>query len=56
MTAPKPPRSILDPAFVYVPAARTDIRATFARLRAEQQAATVARKAEPIKPQRRKQQ
>lgn len=27
--------SILDPKFVYVPAARTDIRVTFARIRAQ---------------------
>lgn len=30
---PQPPRSILDPDFQYVPACRTDIRQTFARVR-----------------------
>jgi hypothetical protein len=34
--APKPIGGLLDPRFVYVPAAATDIRATFARIRAEQ--------------------
>lgn len=29
------PRSILDPRFRYVPAAKTDIRKTFARVRRE---------------------
>ncbi len=29
-------KSILDPSFVYVPAVATDIRRTFARVRAEQ--------------------
>jgi hypothetical protein len=33
---PKPIGGLLDPRFVYVPAAATDIRATFARIRAEQ--------------------
>lgn len=32
----KPPRSILDPAFRYTPAVKTDLRATFARIRREQ--------------------
>ena len=31
----KPPRSILDPTFRYVPAASTDLGRTFARLRRE---------------------
>jgi hypothetical protein len=35
--APKPIGGLLDKRFVYVPAAATDIRATFARVRAEQQ-------------------
>jgi hypothetical protein len=30
-----PPKSILDPTFVYVPAVDTDIRKLFARVRAE---------------------
>lgn len=29
-------RSLLDPTFVYTPAVATDIRKTFARIRAEQ--------------------
>jgi hypothetical protein len=32
------PKSLLDPAFKYVPAAETDIRRTFARIRREQKA------------------
>ena len=32
-TPVKPPRSILDPEFVYVPAEETNIAATFARVR-----------------------
>lgn len=35
--APAPIGGLLDPRFVYVPAAATDVRATFARIRAEQQ-------------------
>jgi hypothetical protein len=35
----KPPRSIMDRDFVYVPAAATDIRKTFARVRREQRKA-----------------
>jgi hypothetical protein len=31
-------KSILDPAFRYVPAAQSDIRRTFARIRREQEA------------------
>jgi hypothetical protein len=31
----KPPKSILDPTFVYVPAVDTDIRKLFARVREE---------------------
>jgi len=31
-------RSILDPSFKYVPAAKTDVAATFARIRREQKA------------------
>lgn len=33
----KPARSILDKQFKYVPAARTDLAATFRRLRREQE-------------------
>lgn len=33
---PKPIGGLMDPRFKYVPAAATDIRATFARIRAEQ--------------------
>jgi hypothetical protein len=32
------PKSLLDPAFKYVPAAETDLRRTFARIRREQKA------------------
>ena len=35
--APKPIGGLLDPRFVYVPAVKTDVAATFARIRAEQQ-------------------
>ncbi|MDM0024112.1 hypothetical protein [Variovorax saccharolyticus] len=35
--APAPIGGLLDPRFQYVPAAKTDLRATFARIRAEQQ-------------------
>jgi hypothetical protein len=41
--------NILDPRFKYTPAARTDLRATFARIRREQQAA--ARAAEQATPE-----
>ncbi len=34
----KPPRSILDKAFVYVPAARTDVAKTFKRIRDRERA------------------
>lgn len=34
--APKPIGGLMDPRFVYVPAAATDIRKTFERIRAEQ--------------------
>jgi hypothetical protein len=34
--APKPIGGLMDPRFVYVPAAATDIRKTFDRIRAEQ--------------------
>lgn len=33
---PKPIGGLMDKRFVYVPAAATDIRATFARIRSEQ--------------------
>jgi hypothetical protein len=39
-------KSILDPSFRYVSAARTDIRRTFARIRREQAAEAKAREAE----------
>ena len=35
----KPPKSILDPAFSYTPAAKQDCAATFKRLRKEMRAA-----------------
>lgn len=34
--APKPIGGLLDPRFVYIPAAATNVRATFERIRAEQ--------------------
>ena len=34
--APKPIGGLMDPRFQYTPAVKTDIRATFARIRAEQ--------------------
>jgi hypothetical protein len=34
--APKPIGGLMDPRFVYVPAASTDIRKTFERIRSEQ--------------------
>jgi hypothetical protein len=34
-------KSILDPAFRYTPAAKTDLRKTFARIRREQRQAAV---------------
>lgn len=34
----KPPKSILDRSFEYVPSAQTDLRKTFARLRREEKA------------------
>lgn len=46
--------NILDPQFVYVPAARTDIRATFARIRAQMKCEKETSKqssSEPRKPQ-----
>lgn len=44
-------KSLLDRSFKYVPAASTDIRRTFARIRAEQKAAQAASdaKVSPIK-------
>ncbi len=36
MTPVKPPIPITNPAFKYVPAANTDVRATFARIKAQQ--------------------
>jgi hypothetical protein len=36
--------SLLDPAFKYVPASRTNVAATFARIRREQKAAEAAAK------------
>lgn len=48
-------KSILDPTFHYVPAAQTDLRKTFARVRREQQAAAKAAQvaATNVKPIRR---
>lgn len=34
---PIPPRRLTDPAFVYVPAAHTNLRATFERIKAQQE-------------------
>lgn len=45
--------NILDPQFVYVPAAKTDIRATFARIRAQMECEKETSKqssSEPRKP------
>ena len=45
----KPPKSILDPTFVYVPEAQTDVRKTFARIRREQKAQAEQPKVVPLK-------
>lgn len=39
-------KHIFDPAFRYVPAVNTDLRKTFARVRAEQEAERIARERE----------
>lgn len=39
-------KSILDPTFKYIPAAKTNVKATFARIRREQAAAKVLQEAE----------
>jgi hypothetical protein len=41
-------KSILDPNFKYVPAARTDIRKTFARVRRERRIAQLSEQAEKV--------
>jgi hypothetical protein len=41
-----PPKSILDPSFKYVPAACTDVGATFRRIRAAQKQAAESVRAE----------
>lgn len=38
-------KSILDPSFRYIPAAKTDVRKTFARIRREQAAALAVKQA-----------
>lgn len=43
----RPPKPITDPTFRYVDAANTDIRKTFARIRAESARATKPRFARP---------
>lgn len=43
-------RSILDPAFHYVPSANTDLRKTFARVRKAQAAAAQAANVPPPEP------
>lgn len=50
MKRPKPPRSILDPAFKYTTAAKTDIAKTFRRIRREQQEAAKIAAASNVKP------
>jgi len=53
----KPPRSILDRSFRYVPAVKTDVAATFARVRREQLArdrATTEETARVVRPLTRK--
>jgi len=49
-------KSILDPTFRYVPAAKTDVAATFARIRREQRAteAERVRVVRPIAPPRKR--
>lgn len=47
-------KSILDRTFKYVPAAKTDVRKTFARIRREQREAEEAAKVSNIKPIKRK--
>lgn len=42
-------KSILDPAFRYVSADKTDLRETFARVRREQEAAAAPDNVKPIK-------
>lgn len=50
----KPPRSILDPAFRYTPADKTDIRRLFDRVRRELEAQRpVAENVKPIRKPRR---
>jgi hypothetical protein len=46
----KPPRSVLDPTFTYVPASHTNIRETFARVRREQSEARKAEAARVVTP------
>ncbi|MCL4763745.1 MAG: hypothetical protein KJ018_18550 [Burkholderiales bacterium] len=44
------PKSILDPAFRYTPAAATDLRKTFARIRREQRKAREQEQAKRVIP------
>jgi hypothetical protein len=46
----KPPRSLLDPTFRYTPAAATDLRKTFARIRREQRKAAQAQQPQRVIP------
>lgn len=50
----KPPRSCLDRSFKYISAAKTDLRATFARIRREQEAilSEQKQKVSPLKEKR----
>ncbi len=45
----KPPKSVFDPSFRYVPAARSDIRKTFDRIKRQQREAERASEAKIVR-------